>query len=143
MDREQQEAIQEAHNAIQLLQSKLATQQKSHQATIQAYIRERDTLKSLLARNDTLGSHNVSTSTNRVVGDGTPSTQEQELQTIRSAFDAYKEEISIDVSKLKQELAAAQQEAAQQSSSLAKANAKIEYLTGIYTLFDFLNISFY
>ena len=62
-----------------------------------------------------------------------PSSLEQELLTIRGAFDAYKEEISVDVSKLKQELATGQQEATQLTSSLAKANAKIEYLTGIHT----------
>ena len=45
LDFEQSEAIREADEAIQALQSQLETTRSSSQATIQAYIKECDTLK--------------------------------------------------------------------------------------------------
>ena len=50
LEREQNEAVREAHDAIRELQGRLESQRKSHEVTVQAYVKERDALKSMLAR---------------------------------------------------------------------------------------------
>lgn len=132
MDKEQSEAMQEAHDAIHALQEQLESQQKSHQVTVQAYIKERDALKTMLARSGR--------------GDGAPqsvqavpqvnghvqgaSELEAELDEVRKNFDAYREEMGVDTVKLREEALQYQREANQLGLALAKANAKIEFLNG-------------
>ncbi|KAI5123451.1 hypothetical protein M0805_008822 [Coniferiporia weirii] len=130
LEREQSEAVREAHEAIQALQMQLETQQKSQQATIQAYVRERDTLKTMLARHERNGvAPGGSPSTPHVNGHAPePSELEKELEEIRSSFDAYRQEMGVDSVKLREEATQYQREANQLGAALAKANAKIEFL---------------
>lgn len=132
LDREQIEAIREAHEAIQSLQMQLEAQTRSHQTTVQAYVKERDTLKTMLARyerNDTSTSDALLTI--RVNGRSQqPTDVEKELEDMRTNFDAYRHETNVDTSKLREEVQTYQREYSQLSAALAKANAKIDFLNG-------------
>jgi nucleoprotein TPR len=129
MEKEQGEAIQEAHEAMQELAAQLERQKKSSDSIIQAYMKERDTLKAMLARAEKGGAVNgISGQSNGV---GSSSDLEKELTEIQSQFDAYRMEMGHDSGRLRDEVANAQRETAQLQAALAKANAKIEYLTGM------------
>jgi nucleoprotein TPR len=54
----------------------------------------------------------------------------KELTEVQGQFDAYKLEMGIDSGRLRDELIAAQKEFNSMSAALAKANAKVEYLSG-------------
>ncbi|TDL22268.1 hypothetical protein BD410DRAFT_789007 [Rickenella mellea] len=134
LDQEQTEAIREAHEAIQTLQMQLEVQQKSQQSTIQAYAKERDTLKTMLARYEkNVGSSSTSHASGPPQLNGhTPTLPSSdiagELHEVQTSFDAYRHEIGIDTIKLREEALNYQREANQLGAALAKANAKIEYL---------------
>lgn len=49
LERKQSEAVREAHEAMKQLQEQLESQAKSSEITIQAYMKEHDSLKALLA----------------------------------------------------------------------------------------------
>ena len=54
----------------------------------------------------------------------------QELSDVQSQFEAYKVEMNVDSVTLREEVLTSQREASQLGATLAKANAKIEYLNG-------------
>ncbi|KAG6833443.1 hypothetical protein H0H87_006809 [Tephrocybe sp. NHM501043] len=129
MEREQAEAIKEAHAAIEDMASQLELQKKSSENIIKAYVKERDALRDMLARekagnsapvNGISEQQNLTTVSAGVV---------QELADTQSQFAAYRLEMGIDQGNLQTTLAAAQKEASGLAVSLAKANAKLEYLT--------------
>lgn len=132
LDREQSEAIQEAHDAIHALQAQVENQQKSHQITIQAYAKERDALKTMLSRYERSGTALQPVPPTAQVNGHTPepSELEKELDEIRKDFSAYREEMGIDTIKLREEALQYQREANQYGAALAKANAKIDFLNG-------------
>lgn len=138
MEREQGEAVKEAHEAIKTLAMQLETQHKSSDIKIQAYMKERDALKSMLAR-----AERSSAATGAVAGlvptingfhEGSgPESQTdmaQEFAEMQNQFESYKSEMGVDSGRLREEVVASQREAGQLNAALAKANAKIEYLTG-------------
>ncbi|KAG2028279.1 hypothetical protein BDR03DRAFT_1029975, partial [Suillus americanus] len=57
LDQEQSEAVREAHEAIQDLAAQLERQKKSSNMTIQAYMKERDAFKAMLAWAECSGLH--------------------------------------------------------------------------------------
>ena len=59
----------------------------------------------------------------------------RELEDVTGQFDAYRKEMGIDSGQLHDEPIAAQCEVNQMGAVLAKANAKIEYLTGQFSPF--------
>jgi nucleoprotein TPR len=128
MEKEQDEAIKEAHEVIQDLSAQLERQKKSSDGVIQAYMKERDALRGMLARAGNaarvngIGAHHELS--------GLPSDTAKELAEIQSQFEAYRMEMGIDTGRLREDLAAAQREAGQAGASLAKANAKNEFLSG-------------
>jgi nucleoprotein TPR len=137
LERDQLEAIREAHEAIQALQVQLENQQRSHQNTIQAYAKERDTLKTMLSRVQREGAGSVvqvngHSRTNGGEADTTQGTGKQD--DAQSTFEAYRHEMSMDAVKLREEVMSYQREIGQLGASLAKANAKIEHLNGEYFL---------
>lgn len=129
MEREQAEAIREAHEAMQDLASQLETQKKGSDALIQSYVKERDTLRGLLARSQKGAEVLKTVSLN---GTGTPDTSglAKELAEVQGQFEAYRTETDFDSTRLRNDLSAAQREVNSLGASLAKANAKIEYLSG-------------
>jgi len=131
MEREQAEAIREAHEAMQELAAQLDRQKKSSDSVIQAYVKERDALKGMLARAEKGGNSTITGYTNGdLVLAGSPDTA-KELLEVQGQFDAYKLEMGVDSGRLRDELIAAQREVNTMSASLAKANAKVEFLTGM------------
>jgi len=130
MEKEQAEAIREAHEAMQDLAAQLERQKKNSDTIIQAHVKERDMLKSMLARVE----KNPGLSAVAVIGDGSTSEQNELAQVLaetQSQFEAYKTETDVDSSRLRDELAAAQKDMNHLEAALAKANAKVEYLTGM------------
>ena len=55
----------------------------------------------------------------------------KELADVQNQFEAYRTEIGVDSVRLREDLIASQREVGQLGAALAKANAKIEYLTGV------------
>ena len=133
MEREQSEAIREAHEAMQELAAQLERQKKNSDNIIQTYVKERDALKAMLARAEkatgsvSTGINSGGAATARVEG---PSDLAQELAEVQSQFDAYRTEMGVDSVRLREDLSASQREGAHLGAALAKANAKVEYLTG-------------
>ncbi|OCH84090.1 hypothetical protein OBBRIDRAFT_808494 [Obba rivulosa] len=128
LDREQSEAIREAHEAMKLLQEQLESHKKSSEVKIQAYMKERDSLKSLLARERAANGRGAGAINGH---DETPvphSDLAKELHEVQSQFEAYRTEIGVDTLRLREEVIAAQREANQLHAALAKANAKGDFL---------------
>ena len=129
LDAEQQAALQEAYAAVKELQDQLETQKRSSEATIQAYVKERDALKSMLARERGAAGRMNGANGHDV---DMPDTSEtvKELAEIQAQFEAYKTEMGADSGRLREEALSARNEAAQMMAQLAKANAKVDYLNG-------------
>ena len=141
MEREQGEAVKEAHEAIKTLAMQLETQKKSSEIKIQAYIKERDTLKSMLARAERSSAAMGATAGPVAAVNGyedtgaeTQTDVARELAEMQSQFETYKSEMGEDSGRLREEIVASQREVGQLNAALAKANAKIEYLSGQFRL---------
>jgi nucleoprotein TPR len=138
MEKEQGEAVKEAHEAMKTLAMQLETQQKSSEIKIQAYMRERDALKSLLARAERssgvsgMGVDADTTLTRYHEGpsSGPAPDMAREFAEMQNQFESYRTEMGMDSLKLRDEAVAAQREVGQLNAALAKSNAKIEYLSG-------------
>lgn len=132
LQQEQAEAVLEAHQALQKMQEDLESQKKSHEVTIQAYHKERDAMKAMLARAEARAP-GLAFGINGELGvDGaSESDLAKELADVQGQFETYKNEMGTDAVKLREDVMFAQKEAAQLGAALAKANAKIEYLTGM------------
>ena len=130
MEREQGEAVKEAHEAIQDLAAQLERQKSTSEGIIQAYVKERDTLKGMLARQEKVNGF-LSDNNNTTRSESTPQTMvSRDMAEIQTHFDTYRLEMGVDANRLREENIAAQREVGQLNATLAKANAKIEYLTG-------------
>ncbi|KAG1774477.1 hypothetical protein EV702DRAFT_1280581, partial [Suillus placidus] len=116
LDQEQSEAMREAHEAIQDLAAQLERQKKSSKMTIQAYMKERDAFKAMLAWAERSGLH--------------AGINAAELEDVQARFEAYKTEMGMDSVKFREELQQGHRDLGQVNVTLAKANAKIGYLTG-------------
>ena len=124
LEKEQSEAVREAHEAITALQEQLEAQRRNHDVKMQAFIKERDSLKVLLARADRgnagKNSHGPAN------GAAVESDIAQELAEIQQQFDAYRAETGVDSVRLREDTVAAQREVARLNIQLAKATARIE-----------------
>ena len=136
MEKEQSEAVKEAHEAIKTLSMQLETQKKSSDIKIQAYIKERDALKSMLARAERSSAATGATAGPVVTINGyhegaeTQTDVARELAEVQSQFESYKSEMGEDSGRLREDIVVSQREVGQLNAALAKANAKIEYLSG-------------
>ena len=118
----------EAHEAMQELAAQLEAQKQSSKSIIKAYVKERDALKTMLSRADAsvgLPSESLSNGSPGVSGE-----LAQELAEVQGQFSAYKLEMGIDSGRLREDFIADQREVNGLSAALAKANAKIEFLSG-------------
>ncbi|KAI0647815.1 hypothetical protein C8Q79DRAFT_924901 [Trametes meyenii] len=136
LEREQGEAVREAHEAIKQLQEQLESHKRSSEVTIQAYMKERDTLRSLLSRQQgsTVSAGSVPRITNgQINGDvrmvEAPTDAAKELEEVQKQFETYRTEMGVDSTRLREEALSAQREAARLGTAMAKANAQIEVLT--------------
>lgn len=131
MEREQTEAIKEAHEAIQELASTLEREKEHHTKVVQAYMKEREALKVMAARSG--GVVPPVDGVPRAIENGTAGDVHdelaKELAEVQSQFEAYKTEIGLDTLKLREDLVQAQREATNATAALAKAEAKVQYMT--------------
>ncbi|KAH8980106.1 hypothetical protein EDB92DRAFT_1901586 [Lactarius akahatsu] len=127
LEKEQGEAVREAHEAITALQEQLEAQRRAHDVKMRAFVKERDSLKVLLARAERTSS--LKESHGKANGEAMDSDLAKELAEIQEQFDAYRAETGVDSVRLREDTVAAQREVAQLSTQLAKANAKLE-ITG-------------
>ncbi|KAG6916321.1 hypothetical protein DXG01_007371 [Tephrocybe rancida] len=128
MEREQAEAIQEAHAAIQDMVAQLDLQKKSSDNLLKAYVKERDALRDMLAREKSGNSSHVNGISEQQNLTPAPADVVQELTETQNQFEAYRLEMGIDAGNLQKALIATQKEASGLQVSLAKANAQLEYL---------------
>lgn len=142
LEQEQSEAVREAHEAIQDLAAQLERQKKSSDTTIQAYMKERDALKVMLARADRSGQHMGVNGDVNGVSEPVQNDSVAELQDVQTQFEAYKAEMGMDSVKLREELQQAHRDSGQLNAVLAKANAKIEYLEGKHSHYFVIPRSF-
>ncbi|GJE88476.1 hypothetical protein PsYK624_045590 [Phanerochaete sordida] len=126
LEAEQQVALQEAYNAVKELQDQLEHQKKSAESTIQAYLKERDALKSMLARERAAAGRAPMNGHDEEMPDAAEAAKE--LAEVQAHFEAYKTEMSVDSGRVREELIAVRAEASQMIAQLAKANAKVDYL---------------
>lgn len=134
MEREQAEAIKEAHEAIQELASTLEREKKHHEKVVQAYMKEREALKAMVARAEKTGVavapiESAARLTEKSVA-GAEDELVKELAEVQSQFEAYRTEMDLDALKLREDLLRAQREATTATAALAKAEAKVQYMTG-------------
>ncbi|KAI0087040.1 hypothetical protein BDY19DRAFT_324018 [Irpex rosettiformis] len=130
LEAEQQVALQEAYSAVKELQDQLQNHRKSSELTIQTYMKERDALKSMLARERRSGGASRLGGTDGHDEEMALETDTaKELAEIQSQFETYKTEMGVDSTRVRDELIAMRHEASQAAIQLAKANAKVEHLT--------------
>jgi nucleoprotein TPR len=129
LEKEQGEAVREAHEAITALQEQLEAQQRANDVKMRAFVKERDSLKVLLARTE----RNTFAKDSLVQANGgaTDSELAKELAEIQQQFDVYRAETGVDSVRLREDTVAAQREVAQLTTHLAKANAKLEITGGM------------
>jgi len=133
MEREQAEAIKEAHEAIQELASALEREKAHHTKVIQAYMKEREALKTMVARAGIIEPSPGVTSQaiESPTSFGNQDELAKELAEVQSHFEAYKTEMGLDTLKLREDLVQAQREATTATAALAKAEAKLQYMNGM------------
>ncbi|KAI0699945.1 hypothetical protein C8T65DRAFT_709807 [Cerioporus squamosus] len=131
MEREQAEAIREAHEAMKQLEEKLEAERRSSEVQIQAYKKDADAMRTVVNRHKEAGT--ALRNTNGINGDvqsrAEPSELQKELEDVQKQFEVYRMEMGIDSTRLREETLAAQREATKLGTALAKANAQIEVLT--------------
>lgn len=110
MDKEQAEAIREAHEVMQELDAKLERQKQHSDGIIQAYVKERDALKAIIARSNMDQSGGVVHSSAKLAVSNASSTLAVELSDIQNQFDTYRKEMGADSVKLREENILAQRE---------------------------------
>ncbi|KAJ4482315.1 hypothetical protein J3R30DRAFT_3402901 [Lentinula aciculospora] len=129
MDTVQSEALREAHEALQDLSAQLDRQKKHSDGVIQAYVKERDALKAIVARSQNAGSTSFFNGPSEIGSSDVSPGLAKELAEIQSQFDAYRTEMGVDSVKLREDNIAAQREIGQLQAALAKASAKNENQT--------------
>ncbi|KAL5476640.1 MLP1_1 [Sanghuangporus weigelae] len=106
----------------------------SHQATIRAYIKVRDTLKTMISRYNRGRALPAATSTQQAgpsspqanVSVREPTELKKESEEVRTNFEAYRKEMGVGAIKLR-EVLQYQRESSQLRAAFAKANARIEF----------------
>ncbi|RPD77586.1 hypothetical protein L226DRAFT_326460 [Lentinus tigrinus ALCF2SS1-7] len=131
MEREQAEAVREAHEAMKQLEEKLEAERRSSEVQIQAYKKDADTMRTVLHRHKEAGAPLLITNgvNGEIQSGAEPSELQKELEDVQKQFEAYRTEMGVDSTRLREETLAAQREATKLGTALAKANAQIEVLT--------------
>lgn len=127
---EENAAIVEAHEVILGLKDKVEAQQ----ARVEAYAKERDMLRRMLSQRGSGGAAAAAdagalVATGAAAGDTDAA---RLLADVQANFDAYRAEMAVDTQRLRDDLARAQQQAAQAHTDLAKSKAQSEFLAGAF-----------
>jgi nucleoprotein TPR len=110
--------------------AKLERQKQHSDGIIQAYVKERDALKAIIAHSNMDQSGGVVHSSAKLAVSNASSTLALELSDIQNQFDTYRTEMGADSVKLREENILAQREIGQLQAKHAKSNAQNENQTG-------------
>jgi nucleoprotein TPR len=139
MEQEQNEAVREAMEMIQSLETRMEAQKKSHETTVQAYIKERDTLKAMLGRSSHSGTGAVSlpngaggVQANGVESDLTD--HAKELTEMRERYESAQTDLVADAERNREQLVVVEREASRAHVELARLTARAEILEGMTLL---------
>jgi nucleoprotein TPR len=131
---EENKAVEEAHELILRLKEEV----ESQRTRTEAYEKERDMFRRMLAQRG--GSGGIGSNGGgggAVEGGSTIAGSDIEasrlLSEVQSNFDAYKNEISIDTQRLREDLSQAQKDASAARTELAKSKAQSEFMSGTYS----------
>ncbi|TFY79631.1 hypothetical protein EWM64_g4383 [Hericium alpestre] len=127
LQKEQNEAVREAYDTIRDLQEQLENTKRASEVRIQAYVKERDMVKEMRGREE--GREPPAPRTNGAAAAASESEIAKELAEVNSQFEMYKLETGVDSSRLREDLISAQREIGQLGAALAKANAKLDFMT--------------
>lgn len=128
---EENAAIVEAHEVILGLKDKVEAQQ----ARVEAYAKERDMLRRMLSQRGSGGAAAAAADAGALVATGAAAGDTDAarlLADVQANFDAYRAEMAVDTQRLRDDLARAQQQAAQAHTDLAKSKAQSEFLAGAF-----------
>ncbi|EIN12937.1 hypothetical protein PUNSTDRAFT_97919 [Punctularia strigosozonata HHB-11173 SS5] len=129
MEQEQNEAVVEAMEMIQTLEARLEAQRKSHETTLQAYIKERDSLKAMLGRSSHVGPslpNGEAAQINGVVPDS--SDHARELAEMRERYESTQTDLVADAERNREQLAVVERDADRARAELARLSARAEIL---------------
>ena len=127
LDQEQAKAVEEAFQMIKDLEGKLEENKRQADIRIQGYVKERDTLRLLLNRANG-GQGSAAAAAAMAVEPANDSEVASQLAEVQNQFEAYKTEIGLDSTRLREKLILAERESHDFAAALAKANAKVEFL---------------
>lgn len=119
-------AVAEAHEVILALKDKVI----SIQAKNEAFVRERDMFRSMLAQAQRGAGAVASTSNGSAPSAGIDVDSSRMLADVQASFDAYRAEIAEDTNRLRMDLETTQHDAGTTRTELAKAKARCELLSG-------------
>lgn len=120
-------AVVEAHQLILRLKDEV----ESQRAKTEAFVRERDMFRRMLAQRGTAGEGSGAT-VGRIGSDGMDDAP-QMLADVQANFDAYRAEIAIDTQRLRDDLTAAQRDSNAATTELAKTKAQTEFISGAFS----------
>ena len=118
-------AVVEAHQLILRLKDEV----ESQRAKTEAFVRERDMFRRMLAQRGT-GGEGAGAMVGRI-SDGMDDAP-QMLADVQANFDAYRAEIAVDTQRLRDDLTAAQRDSNAASTELAKTRAQTEFISGSF-----------
>ncbi|GAA5926646.1 Mlp1p [Sporobolomyces koalae] len=127
---EENKAVEEAHELILRLKEEV----ESQRARTEAYEKERDMFRRMLAQRGVASSDSsgpVEGASNLVASDLEAT---RLLSDVQANFDAYKDEIAIDTQRLREDLAQAQKDASAARTELAKSKAQYEFMSERFRL---------
>lgn len=132
---EENKAVEEAHELILRLKEEV----ESQRTRTEAYEKERDMFRRMLAQRGgaSSGQHGAGEGGSTITGSDIEASRL--LTEVQANFDAYKNEISIDTQRLREDLAQAQKDASAARTELAKSKAQSEFMSGTSSASLFLS----
>lgn len=125
----EKKAVEEAHELVLRLKDEV----ESQRAKTEAFGRERDMFRRMLAQRGEGGAGAVNGAGEGGAGAGSDAMDVDTprlLADVQANFDAYKSEIAVDSQRLREDLKDAQQAASAARTELAKSKAQAEYTAG-------------
>lgn len=126
---EENRAVEEAHELILKLKEEIENQR----TRTEAYEKERDMFRRMLAQRGSGGQAPTSAEGGALTSTGDLDAARM-LADVQAAFDAYKSEMMVDSQRLRDDLSQAQRDVASARTELAKSKAQAEFMTGTLRL---------
>ena len=123
---EENKAVEEAHELILRLKEEV----ESQRTRTEAYEKERDMFRRMLAQRGGSGNGTTGAGEGGSTIAGSDIEASRLLSEVQANFDAYKNEISIDTQRLREDLTQAQKDASAARTELAKSKAQSEFMSG-------------